>query len=215
MTRNLKVLGLALVALVAMSAMMASAASAASFTVEKSPATITGNQKTTHEFEVTGVKVTCTTVDFEATTSALSVASVKVAALYGGCTAANGVLTATITGFATDHSEIGQKGKCWYRLDAAGSAALECNEADVTIDAEPCTVHIPAQEFASGVTYTNETNDVKVSFNIEKVTANHTDGFLCPFEGSSHQATAKFSGTSTATAETDGGESPLSLTWDK
>jgi hypothetical protein len=218
MIRNLKVLGVALAAVFAMSAMMASAASAASFTVEKTPATITGNQKTTHTLEVTGQSITCKVVAFEGTTSSLAPTSVKMAATYDECSTGGGI-SATITGFAVDDSEIGQAGKCWYRLDAAGSAGLECNNAEVTIDAATCQVHLPAQNFGVGaVTYSTEQvaasgkHDLTVNFAVTGVTATHTDGFLCPFGSSGHNGEGKFHGTSTATAETEITNEPLHLT---
>jgi len=80
-------------------------------------------------------------------------------------------------------------------------------------------VHVPAQSFASGITYTTETttagkHDLTVNIHIENITANHTDGFLCPLTTTGHDNTAVLEGSSTATAETDPGNSPLHLTWD-
>jgi len=216
MTRKLKVLGLALMAVCAMSAMVASTASGhtpADFAIEKTPATITANQKTEHRWTITGQAFTCQVVALEGTVGEPTTTSIKMSATYDEC----GFFNAKFTGLAVDDSEIGAKGKCWYRFDAAGSVALECNEGDVTIDAGPCVVHIPAQSFSSGVAYSTETiaadkHDLTVSFELKEITATHTDGFLCPLGGSGHNQTTALEGTSTMIAEAELDGVPLHLT---
>lgn len=214
MIRTLKALSLTLGALFAMSAMMASTVSAhtpAVFHVDnadKEPVTITANQKTQHKFTVTGQTVTCEVAEFEGTTKELTPTGIKLAAHYTGCKTGLGT-TVNVTGFATIHEEIGQSGKCWYTIAASGTADLECNNADVTVDAGPCVVHIPAQHFPSGVTFSTELidtepediHDLTVGFEVKNIKGTHTDGFLCPFGSSGESSEAILEGTSTAFAE--------------
>ena len=217
MIRNLKALGMTLVALFAMSAMMASAVSAhtpAVFHVEEVPALITATQKEEHKFTVTGQTVTCVTAVFHGTATELTPTSILLEATYANCKAEPLGNTATVTGFG----KIGEAGKCWYEVNASGAAALKCNGGDVTVDAGPCVVHVPAQPFASGVTYSTEViktsgkHDLTVGFNIENIEASHTDGFLCPFGSSGTVKGAKLEGASTATAKSDPGGVDLDLT---
>jgi len=218
MIRNLKVLGLALGALFAMSAMMASAASAhvpAVFHVEKVPANVTVTEKEKHKFTVTGQTVTCETAVFHGTDKEeFTPTSIKLEATYAECKAEPLGVNATVTGFG----KIGEAGKCWYNVNASGAAALECNGGDVTVDAASCVVHVPAQSFASGVTYSTEVikasgkHDLTVSFNIKEVEATHTDGFLCPFGSSGTVKGAILEGASTAVATAEPGGEDIDLT---
>jgi hypothetical protein len=107
MTRNLKVLGLALVASLALSAMVASAASgsAALFTSSvgaTETAKIHGEQVGTDTFTVNGIPLTCATapVTGEAKTTGSSSTYVEVTPVYGTCHAIVpfiGTRTATVT----------------------------------------------------------------------------------------------------------------------
>jgi hypothetical protein len=204
MSRNLKVLGLALVAVFALSAMVASAASASVFT-STSGATVTANQIGSHKFTVTGQTVTCTTAHFTGTASAASFETIEIYPTYENCTASPFNTSATVTGFATGPGKEG----CKYVLNANGSAALSCTTGkDVTVNAGPCVVHVPAQTFATGVSYTNGTSggvgDVTAKFEIKNIKSTHTDGFLCPFEASGESNSAILEGESTVTAAFEG-----------
>jgi len=230
MIRHLKTLGFSLVALLAMSAMMASVASAhtpADFTIEKAPALITATQKTEHKFTVTGQTVTCAKAEFHGTAKQTTETEITISPTYTECKTA--ITNATVTGFGHLHEEITHNAKtvaegkpekkCGYILKANGGAALECTGgADVTVDAGPCVVHVPPQEFASGVTYSTETkegkHDLTVNFEIKNIKATHTDGFLCPFGSSGEGTEAILEGTSTATARTELGEELVHLTHD-
>jgi hypothetical protein len=216
MSRNLKVLGLALVAVFALSAMVASAASASVFTTT-SGATITGNQRGIHKFTVTGQTITCSTLTFDAVAPAASFESIDVTMSYAGCKGEPTGLIVTFTNLANSASEIGEPGKCWWTINANGSGALKCNNANVTINASPCVVHIPAQSFASGFTFTNTTgatpDDIDMTFNLTGLKATHTDGFLCPFGSSGESNEDVFEGESTLTAEV--GETQVNATWDQ
>jgi hypothetical protein len=217
MSRNLKVLVLALVAVFALSAIGASAAFAESTFTTTSGATITGNQPsgTTQKFTFTGQSVVCPSVKFHAVAPSADFASLDVAVNYSDWCSAAGFST-TITNFAATPAEIGKEGKCWWTINANGSSALKCNKADVTIDATPCVIHIPAQSFASGFNFANtgtSPDDIDMSFNITGIKATHTDGVLCPFGSSGESNEGVFEGESTMIAEE--GERQVNLTWDE
>jgi hypothetical protein len=204
MSKNLKVLGLALVAVFALSAMVASAASASVFT-STSGATVTANQIGSHKFTVTGQTLTCSTVHFTGTAPAATFEAIDMYPTYEGCIISPFNTSVTITGFATGPGKEG----CRYNLFANGVAALSCTAGkDVTVNAGPCVVHVPAQTFPSGVTYTNGTfngvGDITVKFELKSVQATHTDGFLCPFDSSGASNSAILEGESTVTAAFEG-----------
>jgi len=180
MTRNLKVLGLALVAILAMTAMVASAASAhtpAKFTATAG-ATITAVDTGKVKFTVTGQEVTCEEATYSGVAPAASFESITVNATFNKCKTNFG--EAKVTGFG--------EGGCDFKLYANGTADLVCPEGkDVTVDALTCTVHIGSagNQGLGTLTYTNDASgDVKIGLNVTKITGNHTDGFLCPFGSS-------------------------------
>ena len=202
MIRNLKVLGLAPVAVLAMSAMVASAASASAFTATKG-ATITAKDTGKIKFTVTGQEVTCEEATFTGTAPEASFTSITVSAVYNSCKTA--ITNATVTGFGA--------GECDFVLYANGTADLACAAGkDVTVDAATCVVHIPGQTGLGTLTYTNNGGTVNIHINVTKITGTHTDGFLCPFGSSGHNAEGVLESpaaeplTATASAGT--------LTWD-
>jgi hypothetical protein len=87
MTRNLKVLGLALVAALAMSAVAASAASAVQHTVvtTANPTYFTGNQATQNIFSTPAGEVKCNTTLFTGSITGTSNSSVETTPTYSGC----------------------------------------------------------------------------------------------------------------------------------
>ena len=173
MKRNLKTLGLALIAVLAMSAMVASAASAATFTATAG-ARITATDSGDFRFTVTDQTITCGNVVFTGTAPAASFTSITMFASFNDCT---GVTTAVVTGFGG--------GGCDFVFYASGTADLVCPAGkDVTVDMGPCVAHIPGQAGLGTLTYTNNGGHVDIAFNLTKVKANHTDGFLCPFGSS-------------------------------
>ena len=87
MTRNLKILGLALVAAFAMSAVVASSASAYLGTTEKQPSTLTGAQENTNVFTTHGGEVKCTTATYHGEQATTSASSITLTPTYTGCTA--------------------------------------------------------------------------------------------------------------------------------
>ena len=211
MMRNLKALGLALVAVFAMSALAASGASAASFTAGEADTTISGVQKTTHVFAVTGVETSCKKVSFSGTSSSVVQASITITPKYEECTAESiiGTINVTVTGFGA--------GECDYRINASGTADLECASGkEVTVDASTCTIHVPAQTGLSKLKFTNEGSgssaDVRVDVELEKITTNHTDGFGCPLTSGGESATGTLNGDTTVTGSGAGGS--VAISWD-
>jgi hypothetical protein len=216
MIRNLKVLGLALVAVFAMSAMVASAASAAQFTSAQSTTTLTGEEVNGQtELLVTGTGIKCSEVSFHAHVSSTAVGAVTATPTYTGCLTSIGS-TATVTGFG-DH---GEENTCDYLIDADGTADLVCDPgAEVTIDASTCVVHIPAQNNIGTIGYEtglrNGVHDLTLKINITSIAANHTDGFLCPMNGGSGNASsATLKGDVTVWGEDPVTGAPVGITHD-
>jgi hypothetical protein len=88
MSRNFKVMGLALVAAMALTAVMASAAGAATYTSNKPHTIISGSQTTNHVFRATGgfAGISCTTASFEGTAESEAAATQHIIPTYSGCT---------------------------------------------------------------------------------------------------------------------------------
>jgi hypothetical protein len=206
MIRNLKVLGLALVAMLSMAAMTASAASASPTFTTTNGATITGEEVGNVKFTVTGREVFCKDSTYTGTAPAASFNSVTVTPSYKECEAPP--VTATITGFGA--------GECDFVLRSTGTADLDCAAGkEVTVDAASCVTHIPPQDGLGVITYDTGTapsgkKDLTLTINITKIEETHTDGFLCPLEGSGTTKTAVLEGTVTATATFAG--NPVDLT---
>ena len=217
MIRNLKVLGLALVAVLAVTAVTASAASAASFTSESAKTTVSASQVGVQKFIVTGLEVTCTTATFHGEIEGTSAAGVTMTPTYTGCTAKAGIFNveAKVTGFG----HYGEANKCDYFIRANGKGDLECPAGqEVTVDAGTCQVHIPSQTELGTITFTNGTSggkgDITASLNLSSVTANHTDGIGCPFNGSGEQATGTLTGEATVTGTNAVGGAATGISWD-
>ena len=91
MSRNLKVLGLALVAAMALSAVVASAASAQAFNFksEASPTTLTGKRHGTNKeiFETDGGTVTCNEAIYHGQTNVTATSDINITPTYSNCTA--------------------------------------------------------------------------------------------------------------------------------
>lgn len=210
---NLKALGLTLVAVLAMSVMMAPTASAhapASFTTT-SGSTITATQIGQHQLTVTGQTIACGMATYHGTAPSTSFTSISLQPTFAECKSNLGT-SVTYTGFGKP----GEAGKCWLAFNAVGSAAFECNGGDVTVDAGPCVVHIPAQEFPAGsVVYSNGFSgikDIALQLNITEIKATHTDGFLCPFGSAGESSTGALEGESTMISSVGG--SSTALSWD-
>ena len=214
MARNLKLVGLAIMASAVFSAAAAPTASGtihfpASFgtTID---ATLLAEQTQEHKFTMTGQTVTCKLAAFDGVAPSGAFASFAVAATYAECKSEPLGVNATVSGFGN----IGQLNKCWFVFEAEGGAELVCSgTGEVTVTALTCQVHIPAQTFAKGLSYSQGfmflgggvvVEDIGVSFNVEKIKGNHTDGFLCPFSAGGVSETGVLEGQSTFVAFDEG-----------
>jgi hypothetical protein len=158
MTRNLKVLGLALAAVLAVAAFAASSASAAGFKCEEAPCVLTGTTENTtveekHElFKAAGVSIKCHG-EFEATQKAKTAETLTVTPTYTACT---GNPAPTVT---TNH--------CAYVFGATTNAEehatveIECEGPEeptnriVVHVPNVCTLTFGPQVLKGGVHYTN------------------------------------------------------------
>jgi hypothetical protein len=205
MTRNLKVLGLALGAMLALGATAASSASAVdTFTSTKNPETITAVNPAPHagsinRFLVTNasggelLSVECTTSKFhgtvangalEGTFTAEYTGTINVTPHTTDCTTSFGAMTVTMNGCAyiltgkTTGSDNGN--------DAIMS--IECtpstNEITIHIPSVGVTFEIPAQTPTSGgLKYTNEAGKVRVKATVTGTTFTCTPAFVCGLGG--------------------------------
>jgi hypothetical protein len=182
---KLKIMCLALTIVFAINAVAVSTASAGTtnFTTVTG-ATFDADDHTEWRIAMTGREVLCHG-SYTGTAPAASFNSVTVTPSYKECEAPP--VTATITGFGA--------GECDYVFHSTGTLDLVCPAGkEVTVDAATCVTHIPPQTGLGTITYTTtEVADRKaITFhlNINKMTETHTDGFLCPLEGSGTTNTA-------------------------
>jgi len=208
MIHKIKTFGIAVVAILALSATLTSAASA-QFTTT-ADATITAEETLAHTFKFTGQNVVCSVAPLHGTAPAASFKTINLQPTYTGCL--YGGAEAKVTGFGKP----GEANRCWYSFASDTSAALACNGGDVTIEFGSCVVHIPAQALGGGaLTYTNGTasgkKDITVALSFTKITATHTDAFLCPFLANGHAEEGTLTGENTITATSGGGSVDLSV----
>jgi hypothetical protein len=170
MSRNIKVLGLALVAMLAMSAVVASAASATAFNFksETVPTQLTGKQHAGNDvFTTDAGKVECTEATYLGEQTVSPVNNVSVVPTYTGCTA---------FGFANTPIDVNG---CSYKFTAItkeagnfeGAVDIICPAGKVIeVTAFGCTVTIGSQTGLKKVTYTNvgagTTREVTVDVNL-------------------------------------------------
>lgn len=189
---------------------LAPTGASAEFFTSSSGAAITMDQVGNHKITITGQEVFCEDVTFSGTAPSSSFEELALAATYKECKfkVFGSTISATVTGFG----KVGEKGKCWYLINAQGTMGLACNEGEITIDAGTCVVHIGAQYLPFAVHYQNGTSggvgDVTAFIDFEKLFSSHTDGFLCPLSGGG-SSMATIEGTSTMTASAGG--SPVTL----
>jgi hypothetical protein len=191
MTRNLKVLSLAVVAALAMTAVMASAAQATKFTTSASSGTLTATQTSEQVFTTDAGTVRCSTSNQEGAFSSTSFESLEVSASYSGCKAF-GFLSATVA-----------MGNCKYKFTGAGQtggkalADVVCSSGEITVNTFGCVVHVPAQSNLSSVTFTNGAGDVNASANLTGIHYTQTEG--CP-NGSGTKTNGTLTGGATVKA---------------
>jgi hypothetical protein len=186
MSRNLKVLGLALVAVLAMSVMVASAASASQYTGSAYPTTGTGSNTAGKEtFTTPGGTVQCDS-HFVGTLAAAS-STLTVTPTYTKCVAF-GFLNATVNFNGCDYLFHAGASKGGGVYDNSADIVCPAGKGPVTITAGTCVVDVPAQTNLKNVKTTNLAGGtVTVEPNVTGITMNvTTDGFGCPFPGTGH-----------------------------
>jgi hypothetical protein len=223
MTRNVKVLGLAVVAVLALSAVVASAAQAHMFRAASYPAFIHGDQDGgTHIFEIAGGrKFTCEEVTFTGTVASTAAAAegVTVTPDYKKCHAKFPLfeqklpVTVTMNGcdflFTTPETKTPPD-------EYTGKVHLKCPEnkkieihvyENATKHAEDkslCTFSVGAKDNLGSITYHNKTNtptsvnDVTLTGLVTNIPYTRTSGTLANCGGATGEST--YTGNSTVTA---------------
>ena len=185
MTRNLKVMGLALVAMFAMSAVLASAASA-QFTAEGAATLkVSGNAMQKFRPKAGGTAIECTTAATDNTAIAgTSASSITATPTYSNCESILGQPT-----------EIDMN-DCHYRFtmtpsSTTGEVHLECDtgkEITITIGSSGslCIYHIPPQTIGE-VHYENigtgTTREITINPTVTGITSTRTGSVFCPAAG--------------------------------
>jgi hypothetical protein len=199
-------------ALCALGALTASSAFAAEFTFGASPATVTGSQVEVNIFEVTNsaggfVKVKCSEVTFEGTSSTASGKEITVTPTYGSCTLGGLAASVTMDG-------------CRYTLTGASSPArtasvdiVGCTPGKaITVKKGNCTITVPEQSELSHVVFDNEgttsTMDALATATVTGINNTQT-GSECPSPGLT-SSDASYSGTVTVKAFSDLGSRSVS-----
>jgi hypothetical protein len=186
MTRNLKVLALAVGAVLALTAMMVSAASAASYTASAYPATATGsNTKGSEVFTVEHGKVECDS-HFEGSLSAAS-STLTVKPKYTSCEAL-GFLEGTVNMEGCDYL---------FHATSTTSSTVDvvCTSGSIKITAGTCRFEVKGQTGLKSVGTTNSGGSVIAKPNVSGIAYTVTqDGFLCPFTGTGNKTGATYTG---------------------
>lgn len=198
---KLRIFSLALLGMIMLVGAVASSATAALFTTDKD-ALIKVMPSGVYKTTFTGMNINCDSVEFGTLAANAASQSHLMIARYTECKTTLGTAV-QITGFG--HLP-GEGVKCSYRFHADGKVDFACGPGDeVTIDAGPCVVHIPSQEALGEIFYSTRDlgsgmHGLDLDVQIEGITGNHTDGFLCPFTSSGHSAVGILEGESTAEA---------------
>lgn len=207
MIRKFKALGLCLVAVCALGMTATSLAGANPTLTTTNGATIIGDESSDAVFTITNSKFWCEEAAYTGTAPAASFTALTVTPEYANCKAKLGggaTVAAEIIGFGA--------GGCDLTLHSTGSTDIVCAAGkEVTFIAGTCVVHIAAQAGLKNVTYDTGLSptgikDMTLTANITKIKENHTDGFLCPFEGTGVTETGVYEGTITLTAFVGGNQ---------
>lgn len=188
MLRNIKALGLALAAVMAMSAVVVSAtASADEFTSEVSPKFMEGNQAGFGDvLTTTAGTVKCKQITYLSGAISTPTTTLNVIPIFP-LKALDGSQNCTGFGFPLEILT----NSCTYKFTIGGSTSggldIVCPEGkEITMIATSglttkCVLHIPAQNIASGVTYSNvgsgTTREINIAMNISgAISYSHTPG---------------------------------------
>jgi len=214
MTRNLKVLGLALLAVFAMSAVAVSSASAHKLSIAGGAANV--DITATGTGAVFGVKsgaleVKCKKEAFSSTTVANSATTITIAPKYEECTAAPfGASPVDVNGctFVLHGNTTSSPGTTAGTTKTDMPADLVCPaNQSITITAPGCTIHVDPQINLHGVGFTNggsgTTADINVVSTVDNIHYTTAGGFVCSLGGLSTTGNDSFlTGTATANGYT-------------
>jgi hypothetical protein len=200
MTRNLKVLGLALVAVLALAATMASSASATNkyFHSNADSTSLTGEQTNVHVFKTTAGELTCEKAHFKGSQVGKTSQEVTINTIeYINC---------HIIIFGSTVAMTVKTNECDYRFTAqktngvnieAETVHLICPAGKkIQISGAGCTVEVGEQTL-SKVSYSNVGEMVDVNADVANIVYNHS-GFTCG-TGSGNNGTYKGNVTVTST----------------
>jgi len=211
MTRNLKVLGLALVAVFAMGAVVASSASATSFHFNSAAdhTIINGSQIGLHKFATTAGEVTCEEANFSATTTTKTETDVTITPVYSKC---------HINFFGSKVSATVAMNGCQYTLTSHQTVAgvttpatihlVNCTKAAEVV-AAGCTIKVNTGQTLGGQTITNGVGDIVLTTNTSGITYSHS-GFTC---GTGSGTTGTYKGETTVKGSDTEGKA-VSISYD-
>jgi hypothetical protein len=217
MTRNLKVLGLALVAALAMSAVAASAASATPFEFhsEASSTVLTGSQEGTDVFTTDAGTVSCGEANYIGSQSAATTTTVSVLPTYSNCTAFGFISVPIVVNgceylfHAGTASTTGEPPVTHYE----GTADVVCPAGKVIeVKAPGCTVTVGSQTGLQKVTYTNKEGggfeDVTVDVNMTGIKYEEHNKGLFPTcaNNTVPKSNGTYTGAATVTGDAGGGQ---------
>ena len=179
MTRNLRILGLALIAAFAMSAMVASVASATSFWFKSANSwtVLTGSQIGSDQFTTNSGTVACSTTSYTGSQSGTTATTVSLVPTYSGCEISGVSLTIHTNGCVyelhthTKTSATQHTVTTTIVCPTTTSPSHKTHQIEMTVGkpTRKCTIDVPEQTIATGVTLTNagtSPTDIKADISI-------------------------------------------------
>lgn len=213
MTRNLKVLGLALVAML----MMGIAASAAMATTHEfhseasGEITVTGSQTTENTFTTDSGTIHCSTATFTGTATGPTTTTTTLTPTYSGCQS---------TGFIEANVTV-DTNKCHYTVHSHHTTTVapiqtvpteltlvncEAGKPGIVVTAPFCTITVSSGQSFTGITFTNTGSGAnrKIITDAAVENINYSEsGFACKNSGSSTTG-GKYSGSVTIESASGG-----------
>jgi hypothetical protein len=180
MTRNLKIMGVALIAAFALGAVAASAASAESFDFysEVQHTDLAGSGEGTSKFAFSAGTVTCSTAKYEGTMSSEESTSLTLAPLFEGCTVdPTGTASVSMNGCqfvltASTKEESTYKAGLDITCGEGKTISIVVKVAGVT----KCTIEIPAQSLSTVTVSEVSEGDLKAVAAVEGLKYSQTTG---------------------------------------
>lgn len=179
--RILTGIGAAAIAALLMSSVGAGVASADDYTVETSPATLTGKLNgTTHIVKVDGGEIKCTTGTSDGTMAAQHTSFWNRLRILSGCTFAGLVATVSMNECVYVTKVSAGAGNTSGTVDISCPAGKEITVKAPSVGTTKCTVHIPAQTGLGPVSYSNvgsgTTREIIVTSNVTNLKYSQTAG---------------------------------------